>query len=674
MESSLLTSPMPVMPDTTSPSSSAAQATAPRSDRVVSKIPDNNRGKSFAETLEANDTPATPVSLSSLKAGGQRLTKESPVLSLVTGQLENINPQDIPTLVAKNAFLNSALTADDLNAFMQTPMPLGDILKSLGIGSDLANKIRSAGMDLKELISLKDVLKGLGIDPSRVVAEISLLKQNLPFEGVAPYMKRAAVLRGQAKVDPGMGREELLGERLNPLDLEERQDSSKKNSGQADLAGSAVAFTPPTVQPINLTKANGVQTPQQPSIKTNKTGTSSAVDPTALLNDIFGGVSTLGASVKSALSSSDLPQNPIEGVAKAAEPVTEFGKTDKPSLKADLVNKDPFALLGEQMLNRSVDVAPLASAKAMSQSDMLDALMAKQFVADNGIKPSINTAVPMSTVKTATPELSLFQENKNMPALDMSDWLNQTTPNFTAKADILSGKNAVAPLPVSAFAVTSLADTPSLKDQGLGSGTSRNSEEEETENIKAPHLHQSGTEKLFDLDGKVAVAPKIENTAAARADVVQKLLDGAHVAMKQGNSSIRVNLGSSEHGPLDVALKVNNGVVDMRVVTDSQDMRNILGQDLPKLREALSQQNLTLGRVEVGVDSGWAQSFAGQSNQRWNNHATRQWEEMIDQPKSASILPSRDTFGDFGIRSISSRGYGIPSFATRDAGHIQVAI
>lgn len=680
MDPSILTSPIPNVPNTVPPSGQAGGATANRGERLTKKPQDvgnlRSPAKSFTETLQDSGAPLNSSSIAALKLSNPKITKDSPVLSFVTGQLENVNPHEIPALVTKNAFLNTALSTEDLTGFMQTPMALGDILKALGLDGQIANKAMAAGIDLQEVISPRELLKGLGIDPSRVVAEISLLKQNLPIDGVSTYMQRAAVLRGQTKVDSAGLQEGALSERPNPLDLVEQDANKHVGSAQPELAGSALAFAP------QVPSAPTVAKPTAPSnIKTAPP--SNAIDTASLAGDLFAGALAATASLKSEiidLNAAAMPTDmPALAVANpnlkaASMPMAiaapESLGTNQAKMKAPVVSSDPYALLGEQMLQNKTDVSALATPIKLGDNTTMDALLARQF--SNNMQGELKTAQPLMTGPP------LEAQKSEAPAELTTNWLSIKPQDQVPSAKLASDaprllENTALP----SFAVAGLADAWSQQDKGFGSGLENSDDDSDRDSqgdLAKPVFHAAGTEKLFDLDPKITAAPKMESNVAARADMIQKLLDGATVAMKQGGSTIRVNFGSTEHGPMDIALQVNNGVVDLRLITDSKDMRNMIGQDLPKLREALSQQNLTLGKVEVGVDSGWAQSFAGQNGQRWNNQATRNWEEMIEQSSKKSVARPAEISADMNLRSFAQRGYGMPRFSPRDVGGIQVAI
>jgi hypothetical protein len=107
-----------------------------------------------------------------------------------------------------------------------------------------------------------------------------------------------------------------------------------------------------------------------------------------------------------------------------------------------------------------------------------------------------------------------------------------------------------------------------------------------------------------------------------RAELLQKLVDKAQMVIKEGGGSVRIDLGSPEMGRLELAVNLNQDRVDVKILTASEHVREMLNREMPRLRESLAVQNLNLGSVEVGVGGGQHQfSQSGheqQTGSQWN--------------------------------------------------------
>ena len=149
------------------------------------------------QILPTNKGHTEPYKLNELKrpmrAWGHNLKKESgdfndyPALAFLSGQLTQDQSHLLPKIVSENPFITEALS-QNLQGFFENEKPLGDIANSLGIGASLEKISSDLGINPDTSISPGKFFKLLGIDPSRVMAELSILKQNLPLGGLSRFM------------------------------------------------------------------------------------------------------------------------------------------------------------------------------------------------------------------------------------------------------------------------------------------------------------------------------------------------------------------------------------------------------------------------------------------------------------------------------------------------------
>ena len=654
-------------------------------------------GRSFSEALGDDKGKDSLARMSSMTGRGLSAVKQSAALAFVTGQLEDVTPQEIPELVSKNPFINYALSSDII-AFMQTPIPLGETLKALGLDASFAAKAASLGVDLTEPVTPKDLLKSLGIDPQRVVAELSLLKQNLPFGGLAPYMQRAAALHGQKRASAG-------GDLNAMAEVGPGPDGGKKNKNQdpmMEMAGSAAMMSPMAmIQNQDPSFGEG----SEPRAGMRQMGGASGMMP--------GASPSLSASVGQGPSPASqvlqMPQgmSAQSNVQSGAPQVNPMAGRPTGFSNSTTVAGDPFADLGQQ-LNDTQDKIQISGRGLDVQAGnrTLDALIAKQLgigaQTEDALAPSTLNLGPVTSnmAKIAPPDVGLATKQQMTPSRELSGspmaWADDVEPQVLIGKDVMQpmsikATNVVPSAALDGSAVSSLAhlgstpfsrsgDDDSERDGEKGRGDSL------AQHVGSPqHLAKTAEHSGFQLSGAAPEAP-VDRQAA-----VQKLLDASQMAVGQNGKTVHIDLGSHETGPLNVALRVDNGMVDIRVLTDSRESRNILSQELPRLRESLSQQNLTLGKVEVGVDSGWSRSFQQQNSQRWNNPANwsghdqnRQHNFAENLPRHASALVAAPPVIKAPIRAMNNFGtygqlgqygqFGAVPTVGRDIGRIQIAV
>lgn len=103
--------------------------------------------------------------------------------------------------------------------------------------------------------------------------------------------------------------------------------------------------------------------------------------------------------------------------------------------------------------------------------------------------------------------------------------------------------------------------------------------------------------------------------------VTQKVLHHASMLVKEGGGAIRIDLGTKDLGHLDLAIHIKDQKLDLRILTSSDGARELVLNDLPRLKEALAGQKLDLQNVEISVGGGgvWGESSSdgGQSQHQF---------------------------------------------------------
>lgn len=124
----------------------------------------------------------------------EQLLQELPVLAFVSNKMENVIPESIPKLVSSNNFIQKALNhSTSIEGYLQEPMSVKSVLMDLGISNDKLNNLEMVGVLSPPEDSPKEILKDLGVDPHRVVVQLSKLQQELPISGVHNFIEDAIV-------------------------------------------------------------------------------------------------------------------------------------------------------------------------------------------------------------------------------------------------------------------------------------------------------------------------------------------------------------------------------------------------------------------------------------------------------------------------------------------------
>ncbi|MGE0171741.1 MAG: flagellar hook-length control protein FliK [Oligoflexales bacterium] len=436
-----------------------------------------------------------------------KITDSTPILLVLTGKLERLVPEAIPSLILNNEFIKSSLASNNIDGFLNEPTTLGNILASFGVPASAAHEIGMA-VDLNTVVTPSEILKAINVDPQQVSSELQMLKDNLPLDGLRPYVERSEKLAGKSKKTS-----------FDDTDV----------SSSAGLKG-MVSHAP-----------QGTEQPRQNAQSTQ-------------------------------------PKN--EGIkavnAYAAHP------NQNPFTAIDAKTKDGFK---DALIDQST------SSKKDADADQPDWLkLTAQNVSD-----------------------------------EKSNELGQAMKESMGGQDF-SGKGKTLDLERMAFFKTE-------NDDKTGEGSSFEAS-----------LTDVPAHRLFEQPNKLQDATPVKQSAAMvdHSQIVsQKVVDNAVMLLNDGGGTIRVDFKTDTLGPVDLAIQVNDNKVDLKIIAANDSVRDMLTSEMPKLREALSAQNITLHKAEVGLSNNPHNShFSGNAfnsfnNQNFSNNSNEQ-QNSGKQPSSFS--------------------------------------
>lgn len=571
------------------------------------EMPATNGGL-LADSLEINGAELARDGLAALASID--LVHASPLLTLLNGQLDSIQPDRIPSILAENNFVKNAMSTEDLQSFLNQPMPMGKLLRQFGFKTDILRTLQEQGLDFRSTVSPLEFFKLIGLDPTRVAIELDLLRNNLQAEGAAPYVARATAIQGKktggAKTD-----------QLQPADPQkteqqwrDRKTKDAKNEVMAGMAAGLPAVAAPTLQ-----QTVGVE--KNPLGSGGKSGQSAINTDGLKINGTKGGDARLQTL-------NDILQNQSSSNAAAQSGPVLDSANSAPSL-AQHVASDPFNDLG-QLMNRdaseirrvdfNADQIPMQTTPA--SMDVQKELLKSQFGIDPSAYQQQGTQQAATIQQAAASSISSLGQSKPMSgafattntfdgANRLSDLDSDFDPNVAQKAKPLAVKGVARGGPVLAgLDIAALTDT--ARDSRAGADRDEGElNGQEGQNLHG--IHEKQTHKAFDAN---QVPEEAVTVGESRAHTMQKVIEKAQMMVKEGGGSLRLDVASPELGKIDLAVKVHNNQVELRLLSDAPRIREMLTEELPKLREALATQNLNLKNVEVGVGGGnqWSQNFA----------------------------------------------------------------
>jgi hypothetical protein len=624
------------------------------------EVHNHSSGTEVKDTDELSQTrkASKPTTIKDVMKANKSSIEDFPIIAFLTGQLEKLDAPQIPSLVAGSDFVQSALSEADIGYFMQQPMKVSQLFESLGLPQNLMDQAISFGIDLEAVITPQKFFKDLGIDPQRISVELQLLRDNLGLGGLSEYMRRAQNFGFQDDVvtKPTSG---SLG--AKGADVGQVMDQSKIKLQTGNLenvkAPSLVNVSEPQTKqsnsrlleektPLEETSILG-QGPQNLAYvlaaqEWLRNLSDNSVRSEALIGQEDPGVSIsqswpegkVMASVAEQINSSDHKALGPTTNAATFDVWRTLGETLK-SVDTETVRFDTDQELPTQPSNlpQMADLKTLGLDKGFQEQSPDAVLRAPWIVAqENMLKGQVgggqNDAADLgmylvgndSIPRTPSTMTDLFGEK----GFSKSGFGNAAQEFISPKIDLGLEGEALNVQPSFESSRSGSRDSSSGFEQpqgerggesGGGTGLGM-----ETVLSRPSSLDRGAFESTSGqfADAMASSSSSSPMTPSQRAHLVQQVIDRTAMLSSQGGGSIRLDLSSADLGRMELAVAMDEGRVNLRVLTGSDGMRSAILSDMTRLKEALGLQNIQLGQVDVGVagqqTSNGGQGFGGQSS------------------------------------------------------------
>lgn len=667
---------------------------------AVSKPDDKGAEKASDVQAKAQESAKKLAPLKKAAASTKQAIDNAPVVALLTGHLEKVQPTDIPDLVSGNAFVADAIGEANLADFMNKPAMIGDILEDLELPQDLTDIAEQMGLDLKSVVTPSELLRAIGVDPGKVMAELTNLKTSLGAEGLAPYMRKAAQLAEQMGAQPAQPLEPYPGwaKTTTPPAVPQSPVTGTFDPTKVPQTGTGVSPTMPSTKgaaasPAAFSRPAGVVTLDDlRDLVDGNPYAALGVTSQDLLRMLTPGMAAEGAqSTGKEVTNLSPGAQPLSGLGGLG--VTQFNPADL-NLAANVQTMnlsgapvaptmnnatfDAFNLLGDKlktMDTQTVDMTKVPQGE-IKPADVIQ-LRPKQVAASGrtleeqlqSIGTVINPLGPQSQqpmykfgsgdqpVKVPTGSESPLSTPPDVKQLGLADAKPELEVAPSDVAERISGKPStfaavsqlkdVAPraltisqaIPADELRLTApvmASRGGEAKGQDFGGqgreerpkddGASLTSFDRALSEIGAGRTNQVASPGKSGF--AVNNAPELGLTSEQRLDMFQKVMDRATSLMNDGGGVVRLDFGSSGLGQLEMAVKMNDDKMDLKILTGSDRVKEAMMSELGKLRDALSVQNVQLGQVDVGVGGRQQQSQGFNFNQG-GGHAFQQQQQAF---------------------------------------------
>jgi len=544
------------------------------------------------------------------------LMQQSPALALLAGRMEFIEPSQIPALVAQSPILQQIIGASQSIEALQNALPIDQNLQLLGLippttpqlGTQLSVLPQTLPAEQQTLIKTSDVLHELGFDVPRLAREGDLLKDNLSLDGLQTYMQRADRLRVNLGVPIEI-----------PQTPSEPTDSLKADTGVLNpfliipqpgiIAGPRGQAMPKQIAEAPKTQEEIVLWSQLPN--------SSQLTPLTVADDGTDDPIFFAQTERMVVGMEFTPTlHSLEDLnTSLPDALPALTGTPLPTLPATiplapLVSQDPFL--------------------AMAQNWNPETL---QTLRKNDLDSSENLVTP--TEQTSHQPLRSLDELLNRHMIQAPDSALQMDAPLPPRESLTLDANSLQfSLQESALSQDNANRNFSDQDQ-----SQFQNQDQGSIFMQSPTAAGAG-QKNFSI--QMGAAPQ-GPTPSLSPQNLQDIFDKSSMMIKDGGGSIRIDLGSKETGPLDLAIDIHDKSVELRIIAHSDQARDALVQELPKLRESLLNQHLNLEKVEIGLSNSSAWSQSSGNGRQGRDQVFENWQESSSR-------------GPQGVRS-SSRTY-----------------
>jgi hypothetical protein len=655
---------------------------AARSDEQQSSPSTDQASPSGRENSSTNKVD--PVLVPLQKQFGKKLTTDAvinnnAILSFITGRLDKLQPDTLPSLLSESALIKQVLGSDDVGKFLESPASINELANLLELDQKLLAGAARDGLNPSEFVKPKDFIKALGIDPNQVASELITLKQTLPTQGVEAYIDRAQALAALkqnrelapqvATVTPKKLTSKNVGDGARPSiapNINSEGSEDKIVSPEQSLAA-AVAVNPFAQLKSNAAVDNSNKSSPSPQnvdqrvVRTDfipKNILKSAPDVSLTNQNIAASQATDSPDMNILISDIVRPEvgiklqpaetdesylaqafragvNPMAaGVNPMAAGVNPMAAGVNPmaaGVQASEGRAIPF------MTSQSNDIVPteddeITLALSAASIDPFDAMSreidtttsTKIEFGGNGINH--RTLEEMLIERNASPGMTTKRPDFEMNV--QSTELVEKAPD--SKRDTTDNRSfELGSVQETVDTSATLSDSGSIftfngSGQGFSEGSDSSSFQDNSENTPAAVI---GEKSSSARESAVNFTSKLSTTGSepARESLAQKILGQAEIMFKNGGGSMRMDVEAPGIGKVDVAINLNNNQLDVRIMTTSEQARDIISREVAGLRDGLSQQGLNLRGLEVGkAGESSSRQFAGQGNQHFGQGAPDQ--------------------------------------------------
>ncbi|MEZ4743602.1 MAG: flagellar hook-length control protein FliK [Bdellovibrionota bacterium] len=661
-------------------------------DSADSKANISERGDNSLRTMKRS---ASLDKIGSMIGKGLAAVQKSPTLKILTGQFDGLNPESIPQVVSSSKFITEAM-AEDITSFMQKPVPVSEMIEKLGLPQGVIAGAQSIGLDVAEKVDPVDFFKAIGIDPQKIVVELTRLKDTLPTNGLSQYMAQATQLEKLSK--PTIADQNISAKSAEVIQKQNLQKKKDELAGAVgnigNIAPSSDILTASNTVNAKASSAGGEQGSLEYP-KPTKASESAGMSMVDFSSTPFEGIATVTvdntfsidqslqdeASVKNIdfSGSGDVTEarnDQLQPEGGLGELIEQEGLTSSLGLLRDSIKNPNEAIDNQRVIAGVRENSPEVSNKVgMEQApDRLLSFENKleniEYDGSNNLFERFEASMDSyrsntldgPAMKNLPRDMNYLQDQiiRNRMGLESSlkinDLLESSDADVLVKSqDVDSEQHIEETIGRPRFQSDAFVSSNNTVAKNLSSLNVIDEGGEDFLVVTDKPLDEvvsSISEESFDGDADFSEDPRfmkpftpLENTSHQQSNIhskanafslgeadlkdteivkqlSQQIIDRISAMNHGKRSSAVINLTLPEAGELSMAIQVEDNRVNLRIMSNSDRVRALIGSQVGMLGEAMSAQNLHL--VDVQTSSNKNFTNLNQQGQQFSQHFNQQ--------------------------------------------------
>ena len=660
--------------DTSSERSNSAQRNIRANDKNSSNRTSHTKPRSLAhtETPEQNDeinqkqvhkfidktntSPATEKAkeenisfldwLKNLIGTSKRGNSASQLLNFLSSKPEHQNVDLHLDHLLENKFVKKALDGD-ISEFMHSEFALTDIFSMLGLGKQFADCTNKFDINPNENVSPKDLFLSLGIDPEKAIHKLNLLKKT---SNPNSFYNLAKVTQSKNTHFPVLNEENeslipTSESQLRPLsNMNIQKEVTYDPKGILDPAKISESQVTGKMNHINegLFSTNTIKSKNTPGEITslnqhiNKINTQIPQAGTfnAHTQQIDPNWNKLQINQDSQIH---VAYKPIAHKNPAPELQNESLLTDLPQLQNSEKNliftKEQNLLSEESLLGKTTN----------SQENLLKNDLNQLEINNSSHTDKVFNQKMLNQLQSKNETFNNIQTNHELFHNPNEPINIQNSPeqiaNLNQNKETISSQNLISKYPTNPY----IFDP--AREHNLSNSNDDLSQNRQSQFKSELPVIRGGVNpvKVSPFSNQIENHVEGISDVTSRKDLVNKIQDHSLALAARKGGQANISIRDKELGELFLSVHVEGKNVKLQMQSPSEQLRNIVSNELIGLRDSLSQIDLNLVNVDVSEDNQHTSNFMqfSDSNQFENSQQENERTDQVQTNASERFIAEK---------------------------------